>query len=69
MDSRLFLLHRFAYDEMEKEQPLLVHKLLRQIILVMSANLDAMNDMFLQMVNFAFYGGKTGKIAMTGQED
>jgi CRP-like cAMP-binding protein len=68
-DSRLYLLHRFVYDEMEKEQPLLVHKLLREIILVMSANLDTMNDMFLQMIHYAFYGGRAGKIEMPRQED
>jgi hypothetical protein len=54
---------------MEKEQPLLVHKLLREIILVVSANLDAMNDMFLQMIHYAFYSGKAGKIKMPGQEN
>jgi CRP/FNR family transcriptional regulator len=69
VDSRLFQLHRFIYDEMEKEQPLLVHKLLREIILVMSSNLDAMNDMFLQMIQHVFYGCKAGKIEMPGQED
>lgn len=68
VDSRLFLLHRFVYDEMEKEQPLLIHKLLREVILVMSANLDTMNDMFLQMIHYTFYGGKAGKIEMPGEE-
>jgi len=67
-DTRLFLLHKFVYDEMEKEQPLLVHKLLREIILVVTANLDSMNDMFLQMIHYAFYGGKAGKIEMPGEE-
>jgi CRP-like cAMP-binding protein len=61
-DSRIILLSRFTYDEMEKEQPLLVHKLLREIILVVGANLDSMNDMFLQMIHYAFYGGKAGKV-------
>jgi CRP/FNR family cyclic AMP-dependent transcriptional regulator len=69
VDSRLFQLHRFVYDEMEKEQPLLVHKLLHEIILVMSANLDAMNDMFLQMIHYVFYGGKAGKMEMPGGGD
>ena len=64
VDSRLLLLQRFVYDEMEKKQPSLVHKLLREIILTTSENLDRMNDMFLQMVNYAFYGGKAGKIEM-----
>ncbi|MBI3596452.1 MAG: cyclic nucleotide-binding domain-containing protein [Nitrospirae bacterium] len=63
-DSRLVTLSRFAYDEMEREQPLLVHKLLREIILVVTANLDSMNDIFLQMIHYAFYGGKAGKVEM-----
>ena len=46
-DGRLLLLHRFFYDEMEKQQPGLVHKLLREIILKMSANFVSMNEMFL----------------------
>lgn len=61
-ETRLILLNRFTYDELEKEQPLLVHKLLREIILVMGANLDSMNEMFLQMIHYAFYGGKAGKV-------
>lgn len=69
-DGRVLFLHRFVYDEMEKEQPPLVHKLLREIILKMSANLDAMNDLFLQTINYTFYGGgKAGKIESPGQED
>lgn len=64
-DSRLLLLHRSVYDEMEKEQPVLVHKLLKEIILTISMNLDAMNDMFLQMVNYTFYGGRAGKVEPT----
>jgi CRP-like cAMP-binding protein len=68
-DCRLLLLPRFVYDEIEREQPLLVHKLLREMILTISTNLDAMNDMFLQMINYAFYGGKAGKIDIPGQAD
>jgi CRP-like cAMP-binding protein len=68
-DSRLLFLHRFVYDEMEREQPLLVHKLLREIILTISLNLDAMNDTFLQMINYTFYGGRAGKIENPGKED
>ena len=67
-DSRLVVLSKFIYDEMEKEQPLLAHKLLREIILVMSANLDSMNDMFLQMIHYAFYGGKAGKIELSEEK-
>ncbi len=68
-DGRILFLHRFIYDEMEKQQPSLVHKLLREIILKMSANLDSMNEMFLQTINYTFYGGgKAGKIE-TGGED
>jgi CRP/FNR family transcriptional regulator len=67
-NARLLLLDRFAYEEMEKEQPLLAHKLLREILLVVSANLDSMNDMFLQMVHYAFYGGKAGNIEMSGEK-
>ena len=54
---------------MEKEKPLLVHKLLREIILMVSANLDSMNDMFLQMIHYAFYGGKAGKIEMPEEKE
>jgi CRP-like cAMP-binding protein len=62
-DVRLLLLNRFVYDETEKEQPALAHKLLRQIILRMSQYLDTMNDMFLQTINYTFYGGgKAGKV-------
>ncbi len=61
-DSRVILFNRFVYEEMEQEQPLLVHKLLREMILVVGANLDSMNDMFLQMIHYAFYGGKAGKV-------
>ena len=68
-DGRLVLLNRFVYDEMEKEQPLLIHKLLREIILVVSANLDSMNEMFLQMIHYAFYGGKAGTIEMPGPKE
>ncbi|HLB01620.1 MAG TPA: cyclic nucleotide-binding domain-containing protein [Nitrospiria bacterium] len=68
-DTRLILLNKFVYDELEKEQPLLVHKLLREIILTVSANLDSMDDMFLQMIHYAFYGGKAGKIEMPGGEE
>jgi len=68
VDSRMLLLHRFAYDEMEKEQPVLAHKLLRKMILVMSTNLDTMNDAFLEMIRYVFYGGKAGKTEMPGQE-
>ncbi|TAK09169.1 MAG: cyclic nucleotide-binding domain-containing protein [Candidatus Manganitrophaceae bacterium] len=69
-DGRILLLHRFIYDEMEKQQPSLVHKLLREIILKMSSNLDSMNDMFLQTINYTFYGGgKAGKIEESGHED
>ena len=57
VDSRLLLLHRPVYDELERAQPLLVHRLLREMILTISLNLDSMNDMFLQMVNYTFYGG------------
>lgn len=68
-DVRLLLMHRFVYDEMEKQQPPLVHKLLREIILKISYNLDVMNDMFLQTINYTFYGGgKAGKVE-NGQED
>jgi CRP/FNR family transcriptional regulator len=67
-DTKLLVLPRFVYDELEKEQPLLVHKLLREMILVVSANLDSMNDMFLQMIHYAFYGGKAGKIEMPGEK-
>lgn len=63
--TRLLLLSRFFYDELERDQPLLVHKLLREIILVMSANLDSMNDMFLQMIHYAFYGGKAGRVDLS----
>lgn len=65
-DGLLLLLHRFVYDEMEKEQPALVHRLLKEILLKMSADLDAMNDLFLQTINYTFYGG--GK-AGTVEED
>ncbi|MBI3994852.1 MAG: cyclic nucleotide-binding domain-containing protein [Nitrospirae bacterium] len=68
-DTRLATLHRFVYDEMEKEQPLLVHKLLREIILVVTANLDSMNGMFLQMIHYAFYGGKAGAIEMPDERE
>ena len=62
-DARLLLLSRFVYDETEKDQPALAHKLLRQIILRMSQYLDTMNDMFLQTINYTFYGGgRAGKI-------
>jgi CRP-like cAMP-binding protein len=67
VDTRLFLLHRFVYDRMEKERPALVHKLQREIVLVVSANLDSMNEMFLQMIHYAFYGGKAGQIEMPGR--
>ncbi len=66
-DLRLVLLHRFAYDELEKEHPPVVHKLLRAIILVMSTNLDNMNDMFLQLIHYTFYGGKTAMVEMPGE--
>jgi len=69
VDSRLFQLQRSVFDEMEREQPFLVQKLLREIILVMSANLDAMNDMFLQMIQHVFYGGKAVKNEIHGQRD
>ncbi len=68
-ETRLVLLNRFAYDELEKEHPLLVHKMLREIILCLSANLDSMNDMFLQMIHYAFYGGKAGKIKMPEEKE
>lgn len=69
-DGRLLFLHRFVYDEMETEQPPLVHRLLREIILKMSSNLDSMNDLFLQTINYTFYGGgKAGKIDQPGEED
>lgn len=67
-DTRLVLLSRFIYDELEQEQPLLVHKLLREIILVISANLDSMNDMFLQMIHYTFYSGKAGKVDLRGKK-
>jgi hypothetical protein len=54
---------------MENEQPLLIHKLLREMILVISANLDSMNDMFLQMIHYAFYSGKAGKVELRGKRD
>ncbi|HEY4485161.1 MAG TPA: cyclic nucleotide-binding domain-containing protein [Nitrospiria bacterium] len=63
-ETRLLMLHKFNYDELEKEQPLLIHKMLREIILVLSANLDSMNDLFLHMIHYAFYGGKAGAIEM-----
>lgn len=66
-DGLVLLLHRFVYDEMEKEQPALVHQLLKEIILKMSANLDAMNDLFLQTINYTFYGG--GKAGTVEEED
>jgi len=65
-ESRLLLLNRYVYDELEKNQPLLVHKLLREIILTISLNLDTMNDMFLQMINYTFYGGRAGKVENPG---
>jgi len=68
-DTRLVLLNKFTYDDLEKEKPLLVHKLLREIILTVSANLDSMNDMFLQMIHYAFYGGKAGKIEMQEENE
>jgi CRP-like cAMP-binding protein len=68
-DTRLVLLNKFTYDELEREQPLLVHKLLREIILTVSANLDSMNEMFLQMIHYAFYGGKAGKIEMPEEKE
>jgi CRP/FNR family transcriptional regulator len=68
-DTRLILLNKFVYDELERDQPLLVHKLLREIILTVTANLDAMNDMFLQMIHYAFYGGKAGKIEMPEEKE
>ncbi len=68
-DTRLILLNKYTYDELEKEKPLLVHKLLREIILTVTANLDAMNDMFLQMIHYAFYGGKAGKIEMPDEKE
>lgn len=69
-DVRLLLLQRFIYDEMERQQPALAHKLLREIILRISFNLDTMNDMFLQTINYTFYGGgKAGKIEDPEQED
>jgi CRP/FNR family cyclic AMP-dependent transcriptional regulator len=69
VESRLLMLYRSVYDEMEKERPPLVHKLLREIILTISTNLDTMNDSFLQMINYAFYGGKAGNIEMQGEEN
>ena len=65
-DSRLLLLNRSVYDDLEKSRPLLVHQLLREIILTISLNLDTMNDMFLQMINYTFYGGRAGKIENPG---
>lgn len=65
----LVLLNKSAYNEAEKDRPLLVHKLLREIIMVISNKLDSMNDLFLQMIHYAFYGGKAGKVEMPGQED
>jgi CRP/FNR family transcriptional regulator, cyclic AMP receptor protein len=59
-DARLVTLDRAAFDNLEKDQPQLVHTLLRQIVLVLSANMDSMNDMFLHMVHYAFYGEKGG---------
>jgi len=59
-DARLVTLDRTAFENLEKNQPQLVHVLLRQIILALSANMDSMNDMFLHMVHFAFYGEKAG---------
>jgi len=34
----------------------------------MSANLDSINDMFLQMIHYAFYGGKAGKIELSEEK-
>lgn len=67
-DGRMLQLHRFVYDEMEKQQPDLVHKLLKEMLMKISSNLDTMNDMFLQTINYTFYGGgKAGKVE--GQDD
>ena len=69
-DVRLLLLNRFIYDETEKLQPALAHKLLREIILRISLNLDTMNDMFLQTINYTFYGGgRAGKVEDSEEED
>jgi CRP-like cAMP-binding protein len=68
-DARLLLLERFVYDEMEKQQPALTHKLLREIILRISYCLDTMNDMFLQTINYTFYGAKAQKIEDVGKEE
>ena len=67
VNTRLLLLHRSVYDEMEKDRPSLVHRLLREIILTISTNLDTMNDSFLKMINYTFYGGKAGNIEMPGE--
>lgn len=67
--TRIITLNRFSYDEMEKAHPLLVHKMLREIILAVSQRLDSMNDTFLQMVHYIFYGGKAGRVAMSDEED
>ncbi|HET6370166.1 MAG TPA: cyclic nucleotide-binding domain-containing protein [Nitrospiria bacterium] len=68
-DCKLLLLHRFVYDEIEKAQPLLAHKLLKEIILILGKNLDNMNDTFLEIINFAFYSAGAGKIENPEQED
>jgi CRP/FNR family transcriptional regulator len=66
VDTRLLVLDRFAYDEMERERPGLVHHLLHEIVLVMSANLDVMNEMFLEMIHYIFYGRRAGAIEPPG---
>ena len=62
METRLILLNKLIYDATEREKPILIHKLLREIILVVSANLENTNDMFLQMIHYLFYGGKSEEV-------
>ena len=55
-DCGCLLLHRFFFDEIEKKQPRLSHKHLMEMILILSRILDTMNDTFLQIIDYAFYG-------------
>ncbi|MBI3994851.1 MAG: cyclic nucleotide-binding domain-containing protein [Nitrospirae bacterium] len=66
-NGRMILLNKYAYDEMEKERPPLVYKLLREIFLGVSANLESRNDLLLRMIHHAFYGGRAETIDAFGE--
>lgn len=61
-ETRIILLNKMTYYATERENPVLIHKLLREIIRVVSAHLENTNDMFLQMIHYAFYGGKSEEV-------